>query len=223
MTLDNIRAVIFDVDGTLYPGGIAKYLILGDIWRCLWSYKERQVRKSMKSRDYMTGENYYDNFFSGLSKKTGKDASVMREWYFSRYMPLMVRVIGKNCKARPQVNEALKALKDKGMKILVYSDYTMSKEKIEALGIDSSVFDKFYSAEEMGALKPQTRPFLQICQENGLDAATTLMVGDKVTSDGGALDAGLQFVCIDGKSCKNVDRNKYDIVPWDDFVSICKK
>ncbi len=223
MTLDNIKAIIFDVDGTLYTGGIAKHLILGDIWRCMWALRERQTRKAMKSRDYMTAEIYYNTFFSTLSQKTGKEESVMRDWYFSRYMPLMVRQIGKYCKPRPQINEVLESLKKKGIRLLVYSDYTMSKEKIESLGIDSSVFEKFYCAEEFGALKPQTRPFAQICQENGLECATTLMVGDKVDSDGGALGAGLQFTCIDGKNCKNVDRSKYDIVTWDDFVNICKK
>lgn len=223
MTLDNIKAVIFDVDGTLYTGGIAKYLIFGDLLRCLWSYKERQTRKAMKGSDYMTAENYYDHFFSTLSQKTGKEESVMRDWYFNRYMPLMVRQIGKYRKPRPQVNEVLAALKQKGIRLLVYSDYTKSKEKIEALGIDSSMFEKFYDAESFGALKPQTRPFAQICQENGLDLATTLMVGDKVDSDGGALGAGLQFVCIDSKKCKDADRSKYDIIPWDEFVNICKK
>lgn len=177
----------------------------------------------MKSRDYMTANNYYNAFFSTLSQKTGKEESVLRDWYFSSYMPLMVRQIGKHKKPRPQTNEMLQALKNKGIRLLVYSDYTMSKEKIEALGIDSTVFEKFYCAEEFGALKPQTRPFAQICQENGLELATTLMVGDKVDSDGGALEAGLQFTCIDGKNCKNADRSKYDIVSWDEFVSICKK
>lgn len=223
MTLDNIKAVIFDVDGTLYTGGIAKYLIFGDILRCMWALRERQTRKAMKSRDYMTADNYYDTFFTTLSQKTGKEEKVMRDWYFNRYMPLMVKQIGKHCKPRPQINEVLQALKQKGIRLLVYSDYTMSKEKIESLGIDSTLFENFYCAETLGALKPQTRPFAQICNENGLEVGETLMVGDKVDSDGGALNAGLQFTCIDGKNCKDVDRTKFDIVSWDEFVKICKE
>ncbi len=223
MTLSNVKAIIFDVDGTLYTGGLAKYLIFGDIWRCMWALRERQTRKAMKSRDYVTAEDYYDAFFQTLSLKTGKDIDTLKDWYFNRYMPLMVEQIGKHCKVRPHINEVLAALKKKGIRLLVYSDYTRSKEKIESLGIDSSVFEKFYCAEELGALKPQARPFAQICDMNGLEYDSTLMVGDKVESDGGALDAGLMFICIAGKKYKTADKRKYNIVSWEDFVSVCMK
>lgn len=217
-----VKAVVFDVDGTLYPGGIAFWIIVGDIFRSLLSYKERKIRSAMKTEDFGNGESFYDEFFERLSKASGKSKEYIKTWYIKDYMPLMTNVISKHKKARENASKVINTLHDNGLSVHIFSDYTMGKEKIEGLGIDTTNISSYYCSEELGALKPVARLFKDIANDLGLQTDEVLMVGDTPGSDGGAVAAGMPFVCIESKKTKKINKSEvvYDILPWDEVCEL---
>lgn len=220
--LSKVKAVVFDVDGTLYEGGIALWIILGDIFKSLLSFNERKVRNAMKSEDFKTSDAFYKEFYKRLSEKTGKSEKYLESWYMGEYMPLMTKAIAKHKKARNNASTLINELHNKGVAVHIFSDYTMGKEKIEGLGIDTTHIGNYYCAEEMGALKPIVRPFKDICDDLGLQPNEVLMIGDTPGSDGGAVNAGMPFVCIESKKTKKIDKDSivYDILSWNDVCEL---
>ena len=220
--LSKIKAVVFDVDGTLYSGGIAFWIIVGDIFRSLLSFNERKVRNEIKNEDYGNAEVFYKEFFKRLAKKTGKSESYLETWYKDIYMPYMTNVIAKHKKPRENASKLINSFHDKGIQVHIFSDYAMGREKIEGLGIDTAHIGKYYCAEDMGALKPVARLFREICDDLQLQPNEVLMIGDTPGSDGGAVNAGMPFVCIESKKTEKIDRSSvaYDIMSWEEVCGL---
>lgn len=220
--LSNIKAVVFDVDGTLYSGGIAFWIIVGDIFKSLLSFNERKVRNEMKTEDYGSAETFYKEFFRRLAKKTGKSENYLETWYKGVYMPYMANIIAKHKKPRENASKLINSFHSRGIGVHIFSDYSMGKEKIEGLGIDTTHIGKYYCAEDMGALKPVTRLFKDVCADLKLQPNEVLMIGDTPGSDGGAVSAGMPFVCIESKKTKKIDKNSvsYDILSWEEVCAL---
>ena len=220
-TLEGIKLVLFDFDGTLYVGGgMARHVIWSDVWHCLWSDAERRVRKSMAGEDYSTGEAWSAEHCRRMSSRTWRNPRRMEEWYRQSYMPAMVEILRKHYKAREGAAEAIAALKTKGIVVGIFSDYMMTEERMEALGL-GGLADMTWCAEQMGALKPAVRPFKEILAETGFRAEETLMIGDRADTDGaGAAGAGIRCLLIEGKHSEN-DMG-IEAMPWEEIVELLK-
>ena len=93
----------------------------------------------------------------------------------------------------------LRALRGRGIKIGIVSNVPRDLAPIfEAKGLRSLV-DAFTHSYEIGAEKPDPRIFLAACAKLGVAPKETLMVGDHVTADGGAVQAGLRFLHLAGE------------------------
>jgi len=196
--LHNIRGIIFDFDGTLFDNAkIPFYVVaayLPDIFRIR---KERLVRKRFAGCDFSSADNYYRAFFSTMAKHRWSSPARMRNWFFNRYMPRMIRVLKKQYKPRPGVEELLRRYNRDMIKIAVYSDYPFVKERMEAIGLNPGQLP-LYGPESFGAQKPAVRPFLRIAGNLGLAPEEILVIGDRNETDGmGAFHAGMRFFCIE--------------------------
>ena len=199
----DIDAFIFDFDGTLYDfKSLPRRLILSHPLDCLKMKKEREVRHKLKGCDFGTEEKFWEEYASALSEKNGK---AMLAWYKEKYLPAMVAVLKKHYRCRPNLNEFFAELKAHGKKIVVFSDYGMTKERMKAVGIDEktlSLCDGIYSATDFGCLKPAVRPFREIAENIGVPCEKCLVIGDRADTDGeGAKSAGMKFLQI--KTHKN--------------------
>jgi FMN phosphatase YigB (HAD superfamily) len=186
-----IRGFIFDFDGTLYDlKGFARRLILAyppDIGKIR---AERVVRRRFSGADYGSPEGYYDAYFSALAEACGKSGDRMREWYFTHYMPRMVRVLERHYRLRPGAEALLSGLGSSA----VYSDYPLLRERFAALGFVPGGTVRLYGPESFGAQKPAPRPFLSIAGDLGLSPEEILVIGDREDTDGaGARSAGMAF------------------------------
>ncbi|MDR3174466.1 MAG: HAD family hydrolase, partial [Treponema sp.] len=178
------RALVFDLDGTLYDQkNIARRLILGRPLDIPLMGTERRVRKLFAGRVYDSAESYYRAFFLEFSEQARCSVSFARKWYFETYMPLMIRVLGKHYRPRPGAAELFAALDSgenlQGRRIpfAVYSDYPMTGERLEALGLETALLGRIYGPEDLGAQKPAAAPFLRIAEELGCAPADTLVAG----------------------------------------------
>ena len=186
MNIDNYKAVVFDLDGTLYDNkGLPMKLILADIPNMWVLGAERRARKNLMGRDFGSAAAVYDALFAEMARvKWNLTPDKARRWYQDKYMPLQVTLLHMYFQLRPLAVELLEAIRARGLRVILYSDYGHEIEKAQALGIPANLFDGIVSAAKMGGLKPCRQSMERLLKEFDLDPATTLYVGDREDTDG---------------------------------------
>jgi len=196
-----IKGIIFDFDGTLFDNkNIAFYIIAANPFDWMRIWKERRIRKRFEGRDFSLSENYYNTFFRELGKACFRSPEHIKNWYFKRYMPRMIKVLKKHYKPRPDLDKLLHSIENQKnpLQTAVYSDYPFVKERFLAIGLTPSQRIKFYGPESFGAQKPAVRPFLTIASDFGLSPEEILVIGDREDTDGlGAFNSGMHFFCLE--------------------------
>lgn len=189
-----IKAVIFDLDGTLYDKShlplrlVASQILHGKL---IMLKRERSVRKLLKGKYFGDKNKFEEAFFSHFMRKNAK------EWFYETYMPDTIKILKKHYHIAPWVEDCLKSLHDKGVKIAVFSDYGYIEEKLEALGFDLKWADFLFDAPSLGGLKPSKETFLKICSTMDVSPQNCLMVGDRDDTDGtGAKASGMRFMKV---------------------------
>ncbi|GHT15907.1 phosphoglycolate phosphatase [Bacteroidia bacterium] len=196
---EDIDAVIFDFDGTLYnKKHFAVRLLCNNISDILLIRAERKTRAQLKGIDFFSAENFYKNFFEKMSAelKNKYTADFLKKWYFKKYLMALTNTLRKYYKARIGAENLLENLAQRNIKIAVFSDYPLVAERMSAIGLNVPKI-LLFDAEEFGALKPSRRPFLEIAQALQTIPAKTLVIGDREDTDGiGAKSAGMKFYNI---------------------------
>ncbi len=214
------KLIIFDFDKTLYNGRFyAFYIMLYNVWHLFRTRAERVVRKQLAGVDMGTGAKMRAEEMARLSAMMNIETEEADKWY-SAYLDSMVSILNEHYKARPMAWEVIEELLDAGVKVGVLSDYPETWRRIKALNLTDERIHK-WSAEEMGALKPCARPFIEAANEVGVDSSLTLVIGDRADTDGkGAEAAGMDSLLIKGKKAK--DGCGYNVAAWDEIVERLK-
>ncbi len=203
------RAVIFDLDGTLYP--FTRFYKARFFFHLL-SHSPLLLPAAVKARQTLLGADFgtKDALINAFAQKLSaltkgkKSPDFCRRWYLEGYYGAFFKTLRALAGTRKGINETLAKLSGAGVKLAVLSDLGCVRERLDALKIDSSVFDTIKSAEEFGCQKPSTKPFRAILSEWNLKAADVLIIGDRTDTDGAAAaEIGAQF--IQAKCSKNAD------------------
>lgn len=193
------QAVIFDLDGTLYnKSHLAYRLIVSQLFCGKLSYlkNERRIKKELRGHFFESKDNFYLNFFSRF-----EDIDTAKYWYFNNYLPTMVNILKKHYVLFPWVENTILSLKEKGIKIVIYSDYELVEDKLSALNFNLDWADAIFSAPELGGLKPCEESMRILCKEIKQDIHNCLMIGDRLDTDGeSASIVGMPFQLVENEN-----------------------
>ena len=196
--LSSVDLVVLDLDGTLYD---KRHLSLRMVMHALCDIRkmqaERHTRANMKGTYLGNKEAFYTTYFLRLSQMLNTSSDSIQYWYEKRYMPQMVRLIGKHHHAGDWVMPFIQQCRSQGIKLVVLSDYGHAEDKLQALGLSPTLFDWVVSAPELGGLKPAPQLLHQVAQQMGVAVEKCLVIGDREDTDGAMARAtGAQFQLI---------------------------
>jgi putative hydrolase of the HAD superfamily len=187
-----LRAVTFDLDGTLYDAAAARWPILWASfprWRTL--RVGRAVREELRGRAFESGAALRDEEARQVAERLEVEPARARARLDTVFDGDLVRAL-RRVGARPQAAEALTALAGRGVLLGVVSDRRVD-DKLAALGLAELPWRAKVSADDVGVLKPAAALFHAACAAMGVAPADAAHVGDRVdTDDAGARAAGMR-------------------------------
>lgn len=196
------KAIIFDLDGTLYdqiklryymllvilkysirhPLGLMNLKIVWDFRRMRTKYGRFAVR-NLENQQYIWG--------AQASRVTPERVRrVVHEWMYEKPLPHLVA-----CRY-PGATELFSQLRGKGIKIGIFSDYP-AREKLQALGLSADVLMSA-TDKDVNRFKPDPRGLLVIAAKLQVAVQDCLLIGDHDGKDGEcARRAGMPYIIID--------------------------
>lgn len=181
----NTKLIVFDLDGTLYnKRGLSLRMVLHAPLDIRKMQAERATRASMKGIWLRDEKHFHDTYFQRLAARMHCSATAAEQWYNQRYMPLMVKMIGKYQPLNEWVLPFIHDCQHTGILLVLLSDYGFAKEKLQALGLSPTLFDWVISAPELGGLKPAPELMRIITERMGVAPQECLVIGDRDDTDG---------------------------------------
>lgn len=194
------KAVIFDLDGTLYDNSsLAFRMVLRDLRHLSLLKAERKSREELSGRYFGDSGLLYRALFERMSVMSGFPVERVENWYFTVFMPDMTHILEKGFQARPWVLPLLADLRSKGIRTAVFSDYDFAQQKLSAIGISPNCFDFVTDAFSEGGFKPCRESFESVAGKLNVNPSEVIVVGDRPEKDGaGAMAAGMFFRKVNG-------------------------
>lgn len=219
-----IKAVLFDLDGTLYRQSRLRLMMAGElatvpwfqhapwrvsrVWRMLQTFRHVREELRVLGRPAEPLERLqYTLAAERAGVAVGEMEAVVREWIFTRPLKYLRQVV------RPHTDEVLGGLRDRGLRLGVFSDYP-AVDKLKAMGLEQRFGMTLEATEtDVNAFKPHPRGFLVAADRWGLSPADVLYVGDRAEVDAvGAAAAGMPAVVIGSDAPAPAD-GRFVIVP----------
>jgi len=185
---NKIKAVIFDVDGTLYAQSKLRRRMLYDLlgyyalrpWRLQEMLVLRRFRAEREKRPGHQGPGLENAQYAWCADNSrfsiAQVRAVVDRWMFRHPNQYLGQC------AYPGTQAFFDALRQQGIKIGVYSDYP-AHDKLVAIGLRADIVVSS-TDPEIDQLKPNPRGLLHIAEALQLAPADCLFIGDRPELDG---------------------------------------
>jgi FMN phosphatase YigB (HAD superfamily) len=187
---DRIRAVIFDVDGTLYHGpGLRRRMLVELITHCLADPRRlpllRLLRLYRSERERLAEEEASGILrlqYERPAARLGIPAAAVEEavgvWIHRQPLPYL------RAHRIPGAERFLALVRASGRAVAVLSDYP-AKAKLAALGLDA---DRIVCGtdSDVDRLKPHPAGLIKLVNDLGMEPDDCLLIGDRDDRDGAA-------------------------------------
>ena len=211
--MEGIKAVAFDIDGTLYADWklnvrLSFYVLHHLSFFLRFSRVRDKMHRTAPLADFFE---YQARLLAFAMKTTPEEAkSNIQKICYDGMKPYF-----RKFKPYPHAKECMEKLKEKGYKIGILSDFP-PEQKGDIWGM-RELCDVCIGSEESGALKPSLYPFGILAMKLGVKPGEVLYVGNSIRYDvKGALNAGMRSAYL----LKGL-RKIFNIPPKD--VDICFK
>ncbi len=216
----HIKAIAFDIDGTLYP----KYalnirLALTSILHLPFAIRYNAMRREIRKEDGLEAREAVS-----LAEFQKREADIMypgrnRTGWFAAKEERVFRKpwehVFRSIKGYPGMQRALEEASG-SYKLCALSDFPIGV-KLKALGVEG-YFSFIASSEDYGALKPSATPFLAMLDAISLPADEVLYVGDSESKDiTGAKGVGMHAALIFPSRRKVYSKADLVFSSWDEF------
>lgn len=204
-----MKALLFNVDGTLYDQPRLRRWMLQRLIRCYWSQPVEGLAAVRILQAYRRGQEHLrassetegnpgEEQLQFACRQSGGRADVVRacvaRWMEREPLAFLPRAI------RPDAVNALRLAKQRGLLLGVVSDYP-ADAKLKALGI-GDLFDIVVCAEDANVqrFKPNPRGIEVALHRLGVSRDQAVYVGDRIDVDAAAaFNAGVRCIIVDGK------------------------
>lgn len=193
---ENIKAIIFDMDGVLIDA-------------CQWHYDALNLALAGYGMTITPEEHAseYDGLptqvkLDRLTEKKGLAVAAHQD-IERRKQALTMALIGQNCRPDPQHIEALARLRFGGVRLAVASNSIRKTVDTMLTQAGISPWIEFsLSSEDAGVAKPAPDIYLQAMQRLGVSPEETLIVEDSAHGIKAARASGARVMCVSG--CRDV-------------------
>ena len=189
-----IKAVLFDLDGTLYDRDALAEILFEQQYRT-FAAELRGISRERFLRDVHEMDEH------GHGEKEPGYVRLVREWQLDdalapRLFEYFFATYGTLCVPNEDSATTLRALRERGLKLGVITNgpSALQRRKLAALALDRS-FDTILVSGEEGVRKPDAEIFRRALARLGVAAHEAMFVGDHPIADvEGAHRAGLLAV-----------------------------
>lgn len=204
---ERVKAVIFDVDGTLYNQSRLRSKMLFDLlgYYALrpWRLQEMRILQKFRAeREKRPGQSIPDlqnAQYTWCADAGGypldKVKRVVDYWMFHHPNQYLTSCV------YPGAQSFFSALRQRGITIGIYSDYP-AQDKLDAMNLAADIIVSS-TDPHINHLKPAPQGLLHLTAELGLSPAECLFIGDRPELDG---------ICAEraGMPCLIVDKQPFD-------------
>lgn len=192
-----LKAVAFDVDGTLYPNASMYLRSLGLALSHLRLLKALEDVRTQLRQVPDTSDDFHRVQARLLGARLGLSADRAYALVEARVYTRWYRIF-KHLKPYQGVAETIEAFRGAGLKIGVLSDFPI-RHRLTDLGLPGP-YDCAFSSEETGLLKPHPQAFEELARRLNLPPSEILYVGNSYRYDVlGALAAGMPCAHLSSK------------------------
>ena len=187
-------AVAFDLDGTLYPAYRLNLRLIPFGFKNICLLRAMGRVRTLLRRTGAYEADFYELQARLMAEILNKDPQKVREdnerLIYRGWEPFF-----KEIELFPRVRETLRAFREAGIRMGLLSDFPPEK-KLENLGL-ADCWDAVICSEQVGRLKPDSAPFLELARRMGAAPRDMLYVGNSLSYDvEGACRAGMKAALI---------------------------
>lgn len=203
-----VKAVLFDLDGTLLPMVQEKFIegYMGSMAKKLapYGYEPKKLGEGMwaglasmvkNDGSALNEEVFWTTFCTVLGKNARKDEPIFEDFYKNEFQSVK-NACGYNAKAR----EVVDYIKKKGIPVILATNPLFpaiaTESRMRWAGLAPEDFKLYTTYENSTYCKPNPKYYLEILEKIGLKPEECLMVGNDVGEDMVAETLGMKVFLL---------------------------
>ncbi len=233
----NIKAVLFDLDGTLLPMDQDQFLNLyfKGLSEKMFSYgynPEKLIKSIVKGTNHMINndgektneEVFWESFSSNYDKDVKKDEPIFSEFYKNEFQN-----VKDACEYNQKANEVISFLKEKGYRLVLATNpffpAVATLNRVKWAGLNKEDFELITTYENSHFCKPNLKYYYEILEKLKVKPEECLMVGNDVDEDMITEQIGMKVFlltdCLLNKN--NLDINNYPNGNFNELISFLER
>jgi len=203
-----IKAVLFDLDGTLLPmdqdAFVKTYLKLLAVKLAPYGYDPKQLSDTIWAGTAAMIQNdgrrsnetvFWEKFTEIFGAASKNDLPLFEEFYRNEFAGAKV-----TCGYNPQAAETIAAVKEKGFRVILATNPIFpaiaTENRIRWAGLSPDDFELYTTYENSRYCKPNPEYYQDILEQQGLKAEECVMVGNDTRDDLAAQKLGMRVFLL---------------------------